>query len=143
MFEIIRFEPEHVIPLIAQPMNTKLQHWYDSGYAAQLRQHTVCFTGRVNGEVMMCAGIAPLWKSRGYLWVVLSENIKAHSVSVYRGARKWLKVQPYNRIEMDSPVDFELGHRRAEWLGFKLEIPVAKKYLPDGSDASVYAWVRE
>lgn len=143
MFEILRFEPDHIIPLLAEEMNRQYMDWYYTGYAHKLKQNTVCFTGRMNGQVLICAGIAPLWPGRGYIWCVLSEHIRAHSISVYRGARRWLKAQPYNRLEMDVPVDLEIAHRRAEWLGFNLEIKRARKYMPDGGDASVYVWVRE
>lgn len=143
MFELVVMELEHIKGLIEEPMNFHLRDWYDSGWAEKLKQGTEAFSVLVNGEVMLCGGISPMWPGRGYLWTVLSSKIKEHSVATYRGLKLALFEQPYNRIEMDVPVDLEIAHRRARYLGFSLEVGRARKYLADGSDRSLYAWVRE
>ena len=143
MFEVIPFKSWHVKEMIEEPMNASLKSMFESGYADLLENQTKAFTGMADGRVMICAGVYDLWRGRGYLWCVLSEHIKAHSISVYRGARRWLKEQPYRRIEMDVPIDMEIAHKRAEFLGFRLETLRAEKYLPDGSDASIYVFIRE
>ena len=142
MFEIKRFKAEDVIPLIYEPMNAHLRNWYDDGTARKLENDTKAFTGRIDNEVMACGGVVDMWAGRGYLWFVLSEKIKDHSISVYRGAKKWLRELNYRRLEMDVPLDMELAHRRAIMLGFYCETPYARQYLPSGRDASIYVMVR-
>ena len=143
MFEIIPFEPHHAARMIEQPLNSQLRNWISSGYAQELKANTEAFTGLVSGEVMVCGGIAKMWPGRGYLWSVLSENIRVHSISVYRGIRRWLNTRDYRRIEMDVPCHMEIAHRRAVWMGFEIEIQRARKYMPNGDDASIYVRIKE
>lgn len=142
MFDVIKFEAEHIKEMVKEPMNAHLSDWYESGRAKFLQENTEGFSVVINEVPVLCGGIVPLWVGRGYLWTVLSDKIKNHSITVYRGLKKALLEQPYRRIEMDVPVDFELAHRRARFLGFTLECARAKGYLPDGSDRALYAWVR-
>lgn len=142
MFKLKRMDINELLSLAKEPMNKTLRDW-DEAHAESLRDSTLAFTGLVNDELVFCFGLTPLWNKRGYLWVVLSERIKYHGTAVYRNVKKLLDEQQlFDRIEMDSPVDFELGHRRALFLGFKLECARAKKYSPLGEDKALYAWVR-
>src|SRR3990167_6399619 len=144
MFRVARFDVEDVKPLLAEPMNAHLSAWVsdDYKYAKSLGERSVALTVLAGGVVMMCAFIVEIWKGRGYLVIVLSENIKEHPVSVYRGLKNFLKSLPYNRLEFDSPCGFTLGHRIAKFLGFELMCERARRYLQDGRDAAVYEWVR-
>ncbi len=143
MFEIVPLELAQLKSLVDEPMNAELSGWWETGAAKKLWEQTESFAILVDGEVMVCGGICPMWVGRGYLWTVLSEKIKQKPVSVYRGIKAALKEQPYRRIEMDVPVNHEIAHRRAKLLGFTLECPEARGYLPNGEARSIYAWVRE
>lgn len=143
MFDLVKLEMDHIKELMKEPINAEHAEWFESGQAELLQKESESFAILINGSPMVCGGIIPLWKGRGYLWTILSEKIKEHSVAVYRGVRLALKEQPYSRLEMDVPVDLDIAHRRAKFLGFSLECARAKKYSPSGIDRSLYAWVRE
>lgn len=144
MFKVVDFEIEDIKPLLNEPINQNLKKWVqdDYKYAKHISKHSLAITGMVNDEVMWCAFLFEIWNGRGYLVMVLSENIKKHSISVYRGMKQYLLTLPFNRIEFDCPVDMELAHKRAKFMGFKLMCERARKYLPDGGDAAIYEWVR-
>lgn len=144
MCKLEAFKLEHIRPLLSEGMNSSLGHWSADDYAfpKHLAENSFAATGLVNDEPVFCGFVIEIWTGRGYLVSVLSEKIKEHAVSAHRLMREFIKSQPYQRLEMDSPVSFILGHRRAKLLGFEIMCPVAKKYLPDGGDASIYSWVR-
>lgn len=147
MFNIVDFEIDHIKPLLAEPINEDKPHWREDDYKFPRRlmqsNYVTPMSVTVNDEVVMCIFLVEVWTGRAHVVCIFGEKVREHSIPVYRNLRKILRAQPYNRLEFDVPVGFELGHRRAMFMGFDLEIPVAKKYLPDGSDASLYAWVRE
>ncbi len=147
MCSLVPFEIAHLKPLLEEPMNRHLSHWSadDYAYPKALAESKFVFpiTITIGDKVGGCFFLVEVWNGRAHAVCVLSQNIKNSPAAFYRMIKRSLALQPYDRIEFDSPVDFDLGHRRAKFLGFKQEVAVAKKYLPDGSDASVDAWGRE
>lgn len=143
MFRAEPFHEDHGNKLLEEPMNKGLLSDCFDGYLTALRVQTVSRTFFVNDEIVCVAGITHMWAGRGYLWMILSENIKKYPVQTYRGLRSYLKSLPYNRVEMDVPVKTEFDDRRARFMGFKLECPFARSYSPSGEDRALYAWVRD
>ncbi len=144
MLEARPAELVHLEALVNEPMNHGLESWFKDGNAAMLIENTDAFSFFVNGELVMSGGLCRLWTGRAYLWTVLSEKIKQHSITVYRNLKRYLNNQKvYNRIEMDIPLDLEIAHKRAKFLGFTLECALAKSFSPNGEPRSLYAWVRE
>jgi len=142
MSKLIEFKPEHLLPLLNEPINTHLKGWFMSGVIYEIKDSVTFF---YNDQVMFCGGITPYWEGRGQVWSVFSERSKHHFVPTFRVIRSYLNNQlglNYRRIEMSVDVDFEIGKRRAEMLGFRLEVERAKQYLPNGKDCALYAMVR-
>lgn len=144
MFKPRPFLLDDVKPMLEEPMNAPYAAWklHDYAYPKLLAQKAHAMTATVNDEPMACIFLVELWPKRAYLSSVFSEKVSQHSISVYRGLRKSLLALPYDRIEFDCPIDFELGHRRAEFMGFTVMCPLARKYGPDGEDAKIFEWVR-
>jgi hypothetical protein len=142
MYKLIPFKKDHVIPLSTESINAYLPNWYTSGQAEEMEQ-THAFTAMKGEDVMMCGGITELWPGRGHLWCILSEKTKTDFVSAFRTINKFLKDQPYTRVEMSVPYSFSQGHRRAILLGFDVECERAKKYLPNGDDCTLYVKIKE
>ena len=136
-FEIIPFKLEHFEGLYDQPSNAFLKSWVEK-WAKGLIEKEQAFTGLVRGEPMVCGGITDYWDGRGQIWAIFNEKSKTNFVPVFRGIKAWLIKQPYHRLELSVPVGLEVGCRRAALLGFKLEC-IAKKYLPDQTDAILYS----
>lgn len=143
MFNLTPYKKEHLAEMLKQPINAGIADSYNNGLAEFLEQpgSMTCF---VKDKPMACGGIIPLWKGRGVVWTVFSEESKNCFVPVFRGIKKFIdeQLKEYNRIELAVPVDFLIGHKRAKLLGFKLECARAEKYLPDGTDCSLYVRVK-
>lgn len=143
MFKIVPFCEEHLLDFCDQPSHAGvLREWLGNGNAKRLEQ-TDTFSGLWGKKVLVCGGITPYWPGRGLLWCVFNEESKINFVPVFRGLRKWVREQPFSRIEVAVPLDFPIGHRRAELFGFELETPRARKYHIDGKDAAIYVLIKE
>lgn len=141
MFKIVPFKKEHLEPLMLQKINAYLPEWIKKGHAVEMEK-AGAITIMVNGEITVCGGVNYIWEGRGQIWSIFSETCKKNFLPTFRGIRSYLDDSPFKRIEMAVPCDFELGHRRAKLLGFKLECERAEKYLANGEDCSLYARVK-
>lgn len=142
MYKLVPFKKEHVLPLSKETINSYLPNWYTSGQAEEMEQ-THAFTAMKGDEIMGCGGITKLWTGRGHLWCILSEKTRKDFVGTFRLIQKFIKEQPFKRVEMSVPYGFSQGHRRAIMLGFKVECERAEKYLPNGDDCTLYAKIKE
>lgn len=142
MFKRIPFKKEHAIPLLDEKINEEAKKTISIEQLEELeKQDTATCTW--NDEVMCCVGMSKLWDRRGFLWVIFSEKSKRNFIPLFRAAKKAIKDSQYNRVEMTIPYEMNSAKKRAELLGFKLECERAPKFFPNGSDAALYAWVRE
>lgn len=145
MFELVKFEASHMITLSQEPINKWVEGMVLSGQAAELEEGDNNFTFLIDGYPHMCGGIGTYWNGRGQLWSIFSERSKDNFLPSFRCIQRWLIEQRkiFRRIELSVDYEFEQGKRRAEMLGFKLEIERARKFLPNGKDVSLYAMVSE
>lgn len=145
MFETVAFKAEHLLPLLKENMNKRFEEFFINGLAFELeKSNSVTFL--YDERAMVCGGIKPIWEGRGQVWTIFSESSKTHFLPTFRAISRWLKYQidnNYRRIELSVDCDFPIGKRRAEMLGFSLDILCARRYLPDGRDCSIYSMVRE
>lgn len=144
MFKFVPYKREHVIPFLDQPSNIGIKDIFLKDNATQFENYN-SVTGTFNDVPVFCGGILKVWEKRGFIWTVFNEDCKKNFVPVFRGIKKYLTEQQeiYHRIEVAIPVDFEIGRRRAEMLGFKIECPLARKFFSDGQDCALYAMVRD
>ncbi len=132
MFEFIPMTREHVLSLMPD-FSWDLDQLVKAPYSR---------TGIYNGKIMVCGGVVELWANRAYAWTIFNEGTKAEFVPTFRAIRRFLKEQPFKRVEMAIPVGLVNAQRRAKMLGFKLECPYAESFLPGGQDCALYALVR-
>jgi hypothetical protein len=145
MSELVPFRRWHLLKLLEEPMNKSMApHFSHSDIERMEKIGSVSFIYK--GELMVSGGISPYWAGRGQLWAMFSEKSKHHFVPTYRVIRRWLKEEigtRYQRIELSVGCQFLVGKRRAEMLGFHLEVERARRYLPSGEDCALYSMVRE
>lgn len=146
MFKLVPFKGEHIMEVLKDPINAA---FVESHSRAELHQwleaQDYSFTGFLDDKVAVCGGITPYWPGRGHIWTMFNGETRENFLPVFRGIQDFLSSQlekNFHRIEVSIPCEFELGRRRAELLGFRLECEFAEKYLPDGRDASVYSMIR-
>lgn len=148
MSELVAFKKDHLVSLLDQKINVHCKEWFLNGIADVLANlkpgQGEAMSIIHNGVVMCCGGINTFWPGRGHLWCVFNEESKRSFVTTFRLVNKWISSLKYNRIELsvDHGEHFKVGARRAQLLGFKLEIWKAEKYLPDGGTVAVYVKVR-
>lgn len=142
MFEQIPFRKIHILPLLDQKINQGLRDHFLPTFADELEKEGKTITGLVNGEVMFCGGMTDYWKNRGIVWIVFNDKSKNCFVPVFRAIKNWCENHPNERIEMTVPVDDRRMQRRARMLGFELEAPLMRKFLPRGEDCMLYALVK-
>lgn len=139
------YTKDHILPLLDQPINANIRASYLAGMADAVAESPSASVLNGVGAAMVCGGVIKMWEGRGYVWTVFNEEAKHCFVPVFRNMRRFLRQQlsTFRRLELAVPVDFTIGHRRALLLGFKVEAPLAKGYLPNGTDCVLYSMVRE
>lgn len=95
-----------------------------------------------SGEIALVGGLAEYWPGRSEAWVLFNRNCRAHIVGIHRIVKRFLDIVPVRRIEAAvNPVADCFGQRWVQKLGFELEAPLLRGYLPGGNDCALYARV--
>lgn len=96
----------------------------------------------VDGRVVACAGLIPIWKGRAELWSLIANDIGPLNMrALHFKALRWLDSLDWRRLESHCDAQHLQAHRWLYLLGFKYEGPLAK-YTPDGRDCLRFARVR-
>jgi hypothetical protein len=143
MIVVEPFRPDHLARMTLQPAQEYLRAYAQDAEKAiaETAKHPA-YTGLLGDDVIVCAGIVPIWDGRAAGWAWLSASARRHMVAITRGFLRFLDVQPYRRVEISVDREFAEAHRWARMLGFKLEAGRMRAYRPDGGDCSLYARVR-
>lgn len=97
-----------------------------------------------DGEILLCAGVMPLWPQRAVIWSYFSRNAGRKMLAIIRVTVSILDEMPFDRIESAVEENFSQGHRFNKLIGFKLETPEPmQKYFPTGSAAFLYSRVKQ
>jgi RimJ/RimL family protein N-acetyltransferase len=136
------FEPAHLKDLVLQPAQASAYaDFADKGYGDALAQHEA-YTGFVDGRVVACAGVVPIWRGRGELWALIARDIgKIGMHSLHYSVRIWLSRSAYRRLEAHCDAAFLQAHRWLRLLDFEYEGPL-RAYTPDGRDCLRFARVK-
>jgi hypothetical protein len=137
---MIRIEPltlAHFDRIRLQPAQGYISEWaspeIQEGLAAQRSQAFVD-----GDEVLLVGGAIEMWEGRGVLWSLLSGSIGHRFPAVHRLAQRFIAGLPFRRLEATVDVGFTQGERWVDMLGFRLETPCMRGYLPNGGDAAMY-----
>jgi len=103
------------------------------------------FTGLIDGEILACGGILPLWKGVGEAWVVTSLLVNQYPLSfaktIWRKLKEIIIEHQFERVQTVIDADYVISQRWAERMGFEYE-GLMRKYI-GGRKFYRYAWVRE
>lgn len=143
MIELIQYKAEHAIEVIASrsqepglKITGLMKEW--AKQKESITSKTVVFGKKIIG----CGGIEICWPGMAEAWAVSICNLKDFHVSpkiVKRQLQFWIKEHNLTRVQAPMRVDFPVGIRFAEFLGFKDENARLKKYHFDKTDALMYA----
>lgn len=142
--QIDRFHPADLLALPLQDAQACVSSMAGNPDYADTLAKFESWTGRIDGRVVFCAGVIPLWPGRSQVWAVIASDIGSMGMlRLTRAVRRFLTLQQEIRIEATVVADFGAGHRWMDILGFKRETPEPMRgYLPDGRDAVLYARAR-
>lgn len=88
------------------------------------------------------AGCYRQWDGSGQLWAVFDERLDRYPISLYKSCiiliNYAVQMQSLRRVSLTVRSDYTSGNRFAHSLGFDFEGKM-HAYLPDGSDANLYA----
>lgn len=141
-FDLKKFRARDLQQMTEQESMSYLTKFITPEHMAELEMSDWSYTGRVNGRVVVCTGVAEYAPHRGEGWAILDRDCKKEFLTIHRVVRRFLMACPLKRIEATIDLDFPQGHRWVRMLGFKLEAERMKGYRPNGDDAALYALVR-
>lgn len=140
MTELINFKKDHLLELLEEDNNHYLGGILSSPHAEAIENLGTAFTVmRDDGKVICCGGITDYWPGRGEIWCVFTKNCTKEFIAIHRAGLKIIKNYAGKRIEAAVEIGFEKGHRWIRALGFTLDAPFLKSYLPTGGDVALYS----
>lgn len=136
------FKPEHLQALIVQPAQEYARADYQRREYAEALVNGDSYAAVMDGRVVACVGVLPIWQGRGDAWAIIARDIGPKGMhALHYEVRKRLQNVNLRRIEAACDAAFLQAHRWLYLLGFKYEGPLAK-YTPDGRDCLRFAMVR-
>lgn len=140
MIKVVSFEATHLYRMNVQGAQAPLRSQV-SPMQARAVEGPMSFTALADDRPVCCAGVVEYWPGRGEAWAFLADDCGREMRAVTAAVRRFLDVCPIRRVEAAVDVDFEPGHRWCRLLGFALEAPRMRAYLPNGGDCALYARV--
>ena len=141
--DIIPYRAEHLRSLQLQDAQIELSKLISYEQQKALKnEHAYTFVD--DGEILLCAGVMPLWEKRAIIWSYFSRNAGRKMRAIIRATVLILDEMPFDRIESAVEENFSQGHRFNKLIGFNLETPEPmQKYFPTGSAAFLYSRVKQ
>ena len=104
----------------------------------------MAFTGVIDGEIIACGGIYPIWENVGEAWFLGTDYVNKYPIIVTKTIRKYLKDLMFNnklhRVQAHVRSDWDRANRWIEFLGMQKE-GVVRKFSPDGRDHILFSKV--
>lgn len=134
---IVPLKQEHLERIDAQGAQEYVSSWITPEIKAELAG-SMSFAAVDGDEVLGVGGVLEYWDGRAAAWAILSGNCGRQFVKIHRAVLAFLTLKKYRRLEATADVGFGPGHRWLEMLGFTLETPRMRGYMPNGADAAMY-----
>jgi hypothetical protein len=138
---VVPYKAEHLLAMRLQEGQSNFNPWITEEYARAL-ENQYAFTAMIDGRPLLVGGLYEMWENRALLWSFIDRNAGPHFVSLHRGVKNFLDMQPYRRIEAECDCGFKQGHRWLKLLGFKCEAERMRAFRVDGGDSALYARVK-
>lgn len=145
MIEIRKYQPEDFLTIKRRDFDAlAFMHFPNPKAIASRLAKGPAFT-MLNGNIIACAGVLPLWKGSGEGWAVTSPLVEKYPVTFAKSV--FLKIteiiEEMQLIRLQTVVDAEhtVSQNWLKRMGFKDE-GLMRKYL-GGRDFYRYAWIRE
>lgn len=137
---VVSFHMEHLRQLRLQPAQMQCMDAISDEIIEQ-HERLEAYTVMVGSEVIAVAGLMEFWPGRSMGWSYIGVNAGPYMFGLTRRVREYLASSPVKRIECYVDPDFEAGMRWAHVLGFDLDAPRLRAFLPDGRDQALFSRV--
>ena len=139
---VVPFLPSHLEGFELQKEQS-LMHKYlmDESYIDTIGLTGEAWTGLVDGNVKVIAGVFKAHEHIGVVWALIGKDGNKYMPSITKNVLKWLDKNNTPRLETAVRRDFNEGHRWAKIMGFENETPEKgmKNYGSDGETYDLYA----
>lgn len=133
------FRPDHLERLVLQPAQEYARASLENKAYGEALVGPHSFAGLIDGRVVACAGVVPMWEGRGDAWALIANDVRPKGMlQIHFAVRRFLKMSGFRRIEAACDVGFPQAHRWLALLGFGYE-GLLKAYTPDGRDCLRFA----
>ncbi len=135
----------HVIETGVKELGLKAQGTEELWKLAREREKNgMCLTGVVNGEIVACGGIDPMFSGVGEVWLLLTPETDKYPIATFEiirdGLDKIIEDSKLHRVQAWGRIGFDRAHTLFKHLGFEVE-GRARSYTPDKVDCLLYAKV--
>lgn len=141
MFRVVPFKKEHVDLMNVRPHETTL---LSDEALVKLEQGSIAITGVIDGRVISCGGVIPLYNGVAELWQIPSVYVSEITMRYARYIRRWLEGirEEFLLHRMETLcLDDDLHNRWMRFLGFERE-GVKRKFI-NGNDYVMWGRVWE
>jgi len=134
---VVTFDKEHFYEIFPQAAQLNVGTYATDETWANLPKDT-SFSYEADNKKLAVGGWIEISKYRALLWAYIHKDIRHKLAFLHKEIHKTINQLPYERLEMEVDYNFKQGHRWAKLLGFEVETEKARRYRPDGSDATIY-----
>lgn len=138
----VPFKAEHFHAFTIQPSQTALGAMVTPEHLAAIEGCSFARTGIAGGKIVGVSGVVERLPGVGEAWAFLAADCGQHFVAITRLVRSYLAELDFRRIEITCDAEFAPAQRWARLLGFVLEAPRMRSFLPGGGDAALWARTR-
>lgn len=143
MLETVKYKKEHMQALLKDGIESYLSEMTEEQMGAlEFADYIFTLIRKSDNKVVACGGIANYWPGRGEIWGTFSKDCQKEFIAIHRFSLKIIREWKGRRIEAAVATEFSRGHRWMRALGFKVEAPLLKSYLPNGGDVVLYSIIK-
>ncbi len=143
---IIDFEADHAKEILGGDVNDeKIRPPIEvSRFVEGMVVKNMAFTGVINGNIVACGGIYPIWDNVGEAWFLGTDHVNQYPVIITKTIRKYLNnlmsLNKLHRVQAHVRSDWDRANRWIKFLGMQKE-GVVRKFSPDGRDHILFSKV--
>lgn len=140
MFELVQFEPDHLLQFSNYGNQEHLVKLFSPDELLHLKIKGPAFTAIMNGIIVGCAGVVEINPFRAVAWGLFQKTGTSAFLGIHRATANFLKNCTYRRIEAYVDPKSPAAMKWIQLLGFKLDKAYTPYFFPNGSGASTWAY---